>query len=146
MKLSIIIVTYNSEAVIEECLHAIYSHNDLGSNLEVIVVDNGSDNQLSLFDTIHHEFAEVTCISNTQNDGYGQGNNIGIAVSSGEIVMIMNPDVRWCHNGFQDVIAAFADSRVIQVGFTMMESSTKEGSSYIDILKHYYKGVSINHL
>ena len=130
MKLSIIIVTYNSEADINGCLHAIYSHNDLGADLEVIVVDNGSKSQQSLFDSIHHDFGEVTCISNLKNGGYGQGNNIGVGASSGNIVMIMNPDVRWQHNGFRDIVNAFDDDQVIQVGFTMMETSTKEGASY----------------
>jgi len=39
-KLSIVIVTYNSNKVIKECLESIEKHNDIGKSLEVIIVDN----------------------------------------------------------------------------------------------------------
>ena len=41
-KLSVIIVTYNSESDIYGCLEALFAHNDIGEALEVIVVDNNS--------------------------------------------------------------------------------------------------------
>ena len=42
-KLSIIIVTYNSEKDIYDCLDSIYSHCDIPiKELEVIIVDNNS--------------------------------------------------------------------------------------------------------
>ena len=47
-KLSVVILTYNSEKDIDACLQSIYKCNDLGDDLEVIVVDNNSDEQTKL--------------------------------------------------------------------------------------------------
>lgn len=130
MKLSVVIVTYNSKSDILDCLDALYSHNDLGQDLEVIVVDNNSEDQREVFSSISHRYPSVHCISNPKNGGYGQGNNLGIAAASSDIVMIMNPDVRWLDENLQQIIDTFTDEHVVQVGFTMKESRSKEGSSY----------------
>ena len=42
MDLSLIILTYNSEKDIYDCLKSVYQYNDIGEALEVIVVDNNS--------------------------------------------------------------------------------------------------------
>ena len=41
-RVSVIIVTYNSEKHIYDCLSSIYRYNDIGDLLEVIIVDNNS--------------------------------------------------------------------------------------------------------
>ena len=51
-QLSIIIVTYNSEKLIFECLDSIYKYNDIGDSLEVIIVDNCSNDQEKVFEKV----------------------------------------------------------------------------------------------
>ena len=48
-KLSVIIVTYNSVRHIYDCLESVFQFNDLGNELEVIVVDNHSEQQEEMF-------------------------------------------------------------------------------------------------
>ena len=45
-RVSVIIVTYNSEKHIYDCLSSIYRYNDIGDLLEVIIVDNSIYNRL----------------------------------------------------------------------------------------------------
>ena len=93
-KISIVIVTYNSENVIFRCLDSVFKYNDIKDCIEVIVVDNNSQNQLQMFSDICGRYGnKVILLSNPQNGGYGQGNNIGIKASTAPIILIMNPDV-----------------------------------------------------
>lgn len=94
-KLSVIIVTYNSERLIFDCLNSIYKFNDLGDALEVIVVDNNSNDQALVFSKIKNEYpSDLILINSLVNNGYGHGNNQGVDVSSASKFIIMNPDVR----------------------------------------------------
>ena len=43
-KISIVIVTYNSDNHISDCLESIFKYNDIGDALEIIIVDNMSKN------------------------------------------------------------------------------------------------------
>ena len=93
-KLSLIILTYNSEKDIYDCLYSVYKYNDIGDYLEIIVVDNNSDNYIQMQKNIMTQYPDVQIIANHKNGGYGQGNNLGIRAASAPIVSIMNPDVR----------------------------------------------------
>lgn len=108
-KLSVIIVTYNSEKDIYDCLNSIYSHCDIPvDELEVIVVDNNSNEVDIMFETIRKEHGNnVVLIKNSENGGYGQGNNVGIKHASAPIILIMNPDVRLTSASFKTVLDHF---------------------------------------
>ncbi len=88
--LSIIIVTWNSEEFIKNCLQSIF--NTKGSiELEVIVIDNGSQDETV---KIVQEFEPlVKPVLNQTNLGYARGNNQGIEIARGEYILLLNPDV-----------------------------------------------------
>jgi len=130
-KISIIIVTYNSEALIDECLESIFKYNDIDKDLEVIIVDNMSKNADSMFVSIKQKFGdEIVLIKNNKNGGYGQGNNVGIRIAQSPIIMIMNPDVRIDSKIFNRVYRSFKDESVIMVGFQQFLSNVKRGYSF----------------
>lgn len=122
-KLSVIIVTYNSEKDIYDCLNSIYSHCDIPvDELEVIVVDNNSNEVDIMFETIRKEHGNnVVLIKNSENGGYGQGNNVGIKHASAPIILIMNPDVRLTSASFQTVLDHFEkDSKLSMYGMKQL--------------------------
>ena len=107
-KISIIIVTYNSEHHIYDCLSSIFLNNDIGDELEVIVVDNCSCGIDVMEKRISNLYGNrVKVIRNSKNGGYGQGNNVGVMNSQAPIVMIMNPDVRMIMPVFVKAIEQF---------------------------------------
>lgn len=94
-KLSVVIVTYNSENHIYDCLESVFKYNDIGNALEVIVVDNNSidfEHMKCKLEALYGD--SIRIISNSSNEGYGQGNNIGIRCSMAPYFAVMNPDVR----------------------------------------------------
>ena len=112
-KLSIIIVTYNSEKDIYECLDTIYSHCDIPiKELEVIIVDNNSTDCATMFNKLKTLWGEdIVLIKNSSNGGYGQGNNVGIRQCSAPVVLIMNPDVRLVCPIFRKAINLFSKNK-----------------------------------
>ncbi|MBT8317434.1 MAG: glycosyltransferase family 2 protein [Lutibacter sp.] len=89
MDISVIIVNYNVQYFLEQC---ILSVNAASRNLsvEIIVVDNSStDASCSL---LQRKYPEVVLIKNTKNVGFSKANNQGVAKASGEYILILNPD------------------------------------------------------
>ncbi|ROI07156.1 glycosyltransferase [Kaistella haifensis] len=113
MKISIVIVTYNSINLIKDCIDSIYRYNDLQKDqIEIIVVDNSSEDEgrklKSFLDTNYPQ--EIRFFKN-ENLGYGHGNNIGIRAASGEVIAIMNPDVVLIEPVFVKVIKKFKKNK-----------------------------------
>ena len=117
-RLSIIIVTYNSLDLVFECLNSVFKYNDIGDELEVIIVENNSPQGEVMFSKIRELYqTKVTLILNSQNGGYGQGNNIGVKASNAPFIMIMNPDVCLIEPVFKQILRTFDDEQVGLVGF-----------------------------
>ena len=83
--LSVVIVTFKSEKVIDKCI------NSIGSNVPIIIVEN-SNNQKFKHD-LESKYQNLKCILSGSNLGMGAGNNIGIRSTSTDYVFILNPDV-----------------------------------------------------
>ena len=89
MKLSVVIVNYNVEYFLEQCLHSVRRAMQ-GIEGEVFVVDNNSvDGSLKM---LAQKFPEVKVIANKDNVGFAKANNQAIRISTGEYVLLLNPD------------------------------------------------------
>lgn len=120
-EISVVILTYNSSALIKDCLDSVFLYNDIADSLEVIVVDNNSAECEDMFRWIREEYhGSVLLIKNTKNGGYGQGNNIGIRAASAPVVLIMNPDVRLLEPVFNDVFQVYQNKDVAIVGMKQL--------------------------
>ena len=98
MKLSVIIVNYNVQYFLENCLNSVYnSSKDI--DFEVLVVDNNSvDGSLEM---LKEKFPQTTVIANKDNKGFSKANNQGIKIAKGEYVVLLNPDTVVEENTFK---------------------------------------------
>jgi hypothetical protein len=101
MKLSIIIVNYNSKLQILPCLKSI-SDIVQKKECEVFVVDNDStDNSVSAI----REFAPwVKIIENKENLGFAKANNQAIRLAQGKYVLLLNPDTEIINSAIEKTI------------------------------------------
>lgn len=89
MKLSIIIVSYNTCEITCQCLKSIYS-SKWDIPFEIILVDNNSqDNTL---ECIQRDFLNVKIIANTENKLFAIANNQAAAIAKGEYLLLLNSD------------------------------------------------------
>ncbi len=94
--ISIIIVTYNSIAVLPSCLRAL-SASQGANHFDVIVVDNASsDDTCAWLDTFitedRHGYASITSIKLEENRGFAYANNRGLEQAAGDHLLLLNPD------------------------------------------------------
>ena len=102
VSLSVIIVTWNSEEDIAECIGAIYNQNyPENFNIETIIVDNFSkDNTVAVVSSYIKIFPDerVKLIANKVNYGFTKGCNQGIEIARGKNIMLLNPDTQAIDN------------------------------------------------
>ena len=86
---SVIIVNWNVRDCLIRCLRSLFADTG-GPPLEVFIVDNNSAD--GSVEAVHREFPNVTVIVNTENVGFARANNQGCRESTGEYVLLLNPD------------------------------------------------------
>lgn len=89
MKLSIILVSWNTRQLLADCLDSVYAYppND---SFEVLVVDNASGDGSAAM--VRERFPQARLIESEKNVGFAQGNNLAVPLCSGEYVLLLNPD------------------------------------------------------
>ncbi len=87
MKLSVVVVNYNTRDLLRDCLQSL-----INSTLqaEVIVVDNASSDGSTAM--VADEFPSVKLLAQPMNTWFCGGNNIGLAAACGKYVLLLNPD------------------------------------------------------
>lgn len=89
MDLSIVIVNWNTQDLLRDCLASVFR--GLGSlKAEVIVSDNASED--GSVDMVRREFPQVRLIANARNLGFAGGNNVALRVVTGRHVLLLNTD------------------------------------------------------
>jgi GT2 family glycosyltransferase len=124
MKLSVVIVTWNSAADIDACIDSI----NFGWEFEVIVVDNASGDATVQNLRGHHH---LKLVENASNLGYARANNQGIRLATGEYVLLLNPDTR-VELGSLDALSAYLDEHP-QIGAVAPQLVSPEGTTQFSI-------------
>jgi len=91
---SINILTYNAQDLIELCLESVLKQNY--ANIEILIIDNASsDNTLRQITKHRKQNAKfpMRVIENKKNLGFTAGHNQGIRKSNGEYVLCLNQDI-----------------------------------------------------
>ncbi len=104
IEVSIIILNYNSQDVILNCLTSIQKHyrSKLKDTYEIIVVDNhSSDNSVK---NIKALYPGVLIIENDSNVGFSKGNNQGVKKAHGKYVLFLNPDTLFTENALGPLV------------------------------------------
>jgi len=114
MLLSTIIVHYRTLDTLPACLRTLQAAT-AGIEAEIVVVDNDSRDGLAA--VLAGEFPAVRMITNSANVGYAQGVNRGLSGTTGEFVLVMNPDCTLEPGAFLSLIEHLrAHPRVAIVG------------------------------
>jgi len=108
LKVSVVIVSYNTRDKLRKCLEQIEPKH------EIVVVDNASVDGSP--EMVASDFPGVKLIRNTKNTGFGQANNQGSKLATGDVVLYLNSDA-YADPGAIDVLASvFDDPAVVAAG------------------------------
>ncbi|MDQ7033390.1 MAG: glycosyltransferase family 2 protein [Anaerolineae bacterium] len=108
--LSIIIISYNVEALLSACLDSMIASpvainkSDTGKPIvEIIVVDSASsDNSVSM---VREKYPQVKLFAYEENIGFVKGNNIGFEAAQGRYLLMLNPDTEVIGDAIPQMIA-----------------------------------------
>jgi len=115
MLVSVIILTYNSEKFIEDCLKSL--EDDGYAEKEIIVVDNTSkDKTREIVEKyIPKSKLNIIYVQNETNRGCCGGNNDGFLASKGEIVIFLNPDTIVTKGWISELIRPMVENESVGV-------------------------------
>ncbi|MEM9243212.1 MAG: glycosyltransferase family 2 protein [Pseudomonadota bacterium] len=100
---SIIVVSYNSEAHICACIESVLKQQ--GVTFEIIVVDNNSqDNTVAIIKSFDDH---VQLICSDINHGFAKGCNIAALRARGRYLYFLNPDARIAQNNALQVMSQY---------------------------------------
>lgn len=91
MKVSIIILNYNTSRLTLNCINSIHKYLPNGT-YEIIVVDNASQETDYQHLTENLSGQEITIIRNKINSGFGAGNMVGANIAQGKYLCFLNND------------------------------------------------------
>lgn len=107
MMVSVLIVTFNSEGVIRECLESVLRSSY--SDFEVLIYDNASsDNTVNIIEDTLKYREKVKLISSKFNRGFGYGLNRLVDIARGEIIVSLNPDTEVREDWIEKAVRHFS--------------------------------------
>ena len=118
IKLSIIILTWNSEKYIEKCIKSVYNaFGETRDSFEIIVVDNGSsDSTLKVLEQLRANNANFKCILLDSNYGTTFPRNLAIKESKGDFILILDSDTEIRERSIEILLETLNDGNYINVG------------------------------
>lgn len=102
MDVSIVIVNFNTEKLVYDCIASV-KKNTKKVKYEIIVVDNASDKPIKKIDGARFVY-------NKENLGFAKANNQGIKQSLGKYILLLNSDTV-VKNGAIDKLVSFAKEK-----------------------------------
>lgn len=113
---SVIIPCYNSSAYIESTLNSLKEQTGSGFDLDVICVDDNSDDYEKLKDSVDKytdDFYSLKLFRNKTNSGGGYSRNVGIDSASGDFVCFLDSDDTWMPNKIEYQIAMYINGSIL---------------------------------
>jgi GT2 family glycosyltransferase len=104
MDLSIIIVSYNTVTLTQQCIMSVIkSLRGSGIRYEIIVIDNVSTDGTRKM--LIKKFPQVITLCNRKNVGFGRANNQGIMKARGEYIYLLNSDTIIVSSAIEKLLA-----------------------------------------
>ncbi len=129
MKVSIILVNYNTKEMTKACIDSIFEKTK-GIEFEVILVDNDShDGSQEVFANDRR----ITFVEAGGNIGFGRANNMGLTKATGEYIFFLNTDTLLVNNAvklFYDFCESSKDKKIGGVGCLLQNADGQRIHSF----------------
>lgn len=110
MKLSVVVVNWNTRELLQECLEKIIAGVQKLDH-EIIVIDNGStDGSVEMVRTL---FPSVHRVENAENIGFPRAVNQGIRGGVGELIALINSDVFISKDSLVELVEYLDENRAV---------------------------------
>lgn len=140
IKISVIVPVYNTENVLEKCLESII--NQTYENLEIILVNDGSeDNSINICEKYKEKDNRIIII-NKENGGLSSARNEGINVATGDYISFVDSDDCIINNFYEYLVKLLVENKfpdIIQGSFERINFDDIEQAQ--DVLEERNKDI-----
>jgi len=110
MKLSIIIINFNTFNLSCNCINSVYEKLK-EVEFEIILVDNSSNEcDPNLFKV---KFPKINLIISNTNTGFAGGNNLGLQYATGEYILLLNSDTELINNAPKICLDHLQENKIV---------------------------------
>ncbi len=128
--ISIIIVSYNTQDLIGNCIGSVLEEEDCRK--EIFVVDNGSSDGSVGY--LQQAFPMVSLVANQENRGFGAANNQVLYRCRGKYIFFLNPDARLRRGALRAILSymessprvGLAGTRLVDPDGTLQRSKSEQ--------------------
>jgi len=138
-ELSVIIINYRSTDEIMDCLASAFQFSS-ANDFEWLIINNDNSGKAEK-ENIVSKYPGIRWIDMEYNAGFARANNRGIRESTGEIVLLLNPDTIILDDAIQKCFERLKDSEYVAASVQLQD---KEGTK--QITGNYYMTGGLNHL
>lgn len=134
MKLSLLIVNYNTELFICELLTSLLFQTLLTDQYELIIVNNSQNDNLILAidEQKFKQKLPLTIYQSDANIGFGRAMNLAFSYAKGEHILLINPDVKLLQDNYLADLLDFAkqNPNYGAISTQILNSNQHDGSTY----------------
>jgi len=132
---SVVIPSWNSESQMKQNLPYVFKAAQ-AVGAEIVIVDDNSqyDDSAGYLKSLGKK---IRFFENTTNGGFSETVNRGVKEAKGDIIMLLNTDVRPSPDCFSNALKYFEDNTIYAVGFNSGEAWM--GGEWKDGLFHHFK-------
>lgn len=135
LKVSVVIPSWNSEKQLKQNLPYVYRA-AAKVNAEIVIVDDASADDKSA-QVLRAQGKKIRFYENKTNGGFSYTVNRGVQLAKGDIIILLNTDVRPSEDCFEKAVARFADPTIYAVTFNSGEAWA--GGKWEKGMFHHYK-------
>ena len=139
---SIIIVNYNGEELLKQCLNSLEKINF--NSFEIIIVDNNSTDDS--VDFITKNFPKIILIKLEENRGFAEPNNIASKIAKGKYLLFLNNDTAVTENFLTELIRVIESNKKIAICQSLLlkfDESIDSSGDFIDRLGVVYNSKTV---
>lgn len=131
-RISIIIVTFNSEKYIWRCIDSIEQQKIPNFMVQIHVIDNNSkDSTIHLVQSFQNKYKNIKITKNRKNIGFAKAVNIGIKkAQDSSFYLLINPDTVSGNTSLEELIKCANTKKAGIVGGSTYNTRGKENGSY----------------
>lgn len=136
-KISVIVPAFNQEKYLERCIKSLI--NQTYSNLEIIIVDDGSiDLTPSICDNLEKKYENIKVI-HKENGGLSSARNAGMRIASGKYVAFVDSDDWIAYDTYTYAMKLMKDNKadIVQFSYMYAYKETDSQGSVSEIINIY---------
>lgn len=130
---SVIVVNFNQKKLTLGCLMSL--RNVTYKNLEVILVDNGSDEKMNGLDKFEKCFKRFEVVDSETNLGFTGGNNLGLGKTKGAYILLLNNDTKVTAGFLEPLVFDMLEDRGL--GIVQSKIRVMDKPEYLDSVASY---------